>query len=216
VRTELIAGCDAFADTSTTPAIDQIVSKLDFTCTNATTNSSTVPSKKYATRVNEYEEGSVNSLMCKPWCAELQQYLQQPAEDRLHFSLLVCAAALYNGKEACKLLQLLLLPALKTDTKINNSLAKQQRSSLQQALCVTITTAYTAGAEPSLLILKALRDQRGGLSRKYNTTDEEGSAISTLLLHLRAGVTMAQYSEELCSDLDVIVCARNLALHTLQ
>jgi hypothetical protein len=218
VRTELIAGCDAFADTSTTPAIDQIVGKLDFTCSDATTNSGTAPSKKYATRVNEYEKGSVNSYMCEPWCADLQQYLQQPAEERLHCSLLVCAAALYNGNEARELLQLLLLPALKTDTKFANSLVKQQRSYLQQALCVAINTAYTAGAEPSLVLLKALRDQRGGLSRKYTMTAEDGDATTTLLTHLHVASIMALYSEpeELCSDLDVIVCARNLAQHTLQ
>jgi hypothetical protein len=218
VRTELIAGCDAFADTSTTSAIDQIVGKLDFTCSDATTSSSTAPAKKYATRVNEYEEGSMNSYMCEPWCAELQQYLQQPAEERLHCSLLVCAAALYNGKEACRLLQMLLLLALKSETMLTNSLVQQQRSYLQQALCVAINTAHTAGAEPSLLLLKALRDQRGGLSRKYTMTAEDGDATTTLLTHLHTASIMALYyePEELSSDLDVVVCARNLAQHTLQ
>jgi hypothetical protein len=168
----------------------------------------------------DYDE--VDFELSKPWCAELQQYLQLPAEDRLHCSLLVCAAAAYDGSEACRLLQLLLLPALQSGTKLNNSFVKQQRSYLQQALCVAIATAYTAaytaGAQPLLLILKALRELDCSLSCKYTMTDEEGSAVSTLLSHLHAGIMMAQYSadEQMCSDLDVIACARNLALHTLQ
>jgi hypothetical protein len=206
VRTEIIAGCHAFAEVSKDTTTTQVV-KLQYIRNGAELKGG-----------RDSDDGDeLDYEMSRPWHADLLQYLEQPAEGRLYCSLLLCAAALYDSSEASRLLELLLLPALKTDTELSNSIAKQQRTYLQQALCVAIATAHTAGAAPSLMLLNALREQQSGLSPMYLMTVSNGDATRGLLKHLHAGHSLLQLSAEQqqSSQLNIITCACNLATHTL-